>query len=101
MSTIPHSALLLAVIGSPCPYCGQTMWSAAAAITTKALYRWGNNLRACHALATLAPIMWQRSLSAVQPLRPGLGHQMAPNWGLFGVWDTGQLRARQCMCPAV
>jgi HNH endonuclease len=25
MSTKPHSALLLAVIGSPCPYCGQTM----------------------------------------------------------------------------
>jgi 5-methylcytosine-specific restriction endonuclease McrA len=25
MSTIPHSAELLAVIGTPCPYCGQTM----------------------------------------------------------------------------
>jgi len=25
MSTIPLSAELLAVIGSPCPYCGQTM----------------------------------------------------------------------------
>jgi 5-methylcytosine-specific restriction endonuclease McrA len=25
MSTIPHRAELLAVIGSPCPYCGQTM----------------------------------------------------------------------------
>jgi 5-methylcytosine-specific restriction endonuclease McrA len=25
MSTIPISAELLAVIGSPCPYCGQTM----------------------------------------------------------------------------
>ena len=25
MSTIPHRAEQLAVIGSPCPYCGQTM----------------------------------------------------------------------------
>ena len=25
MSTLPHSALLLAAIGTPCPYCGQTM----------------------------------------------------------------------------
>jgi hypothetical protein len=91
MSTIPHSALLLAVIGSPCPYCSQTRqipdrppsrdhssldrramrspttsrWSAAVATPTRALDRWGNGLRACHELATLAPIMWQRSLSAV------------------------------------
>ena len=45
-------------------------WSAAAATPTRALYRWGNGLRACHELATLAPIMWQRSLNGVQPLRP-------------------------------
>ena len=89
MSTIPHSALLLAVIGSPCPYCGQTMHIpdrppsrdyikppskgfalagnlasvCCRATTTKALYPWGNDLRACHELATLVPIMWQRSLS--------------------------------------
>jgi 5-methylcytosine-specific restriction endonuclease McrA len=25
MSTIPQRALLLAVLGAPCPYCGQTM----------------------------------------------------------------------------
>jgi hypothetical protein len=70
MSTIPLRAELLAVIGSPCPYCGQTMqipdhpattssldrkgmrspatspWSAAAATPTKALYPWGNGLHA-------------------------------------------------------
>src|ERR1700722_617904 len=91
MSTIPHRAKLLAVIGSPCPYCGQTMQIpdrppsrdhikprskgyalfgnlslvCCAATPTRALYRWANGLRACHELATLAPIMWRRSLSVV------------------------------------
>jgi hypothetical protein len=32
---------------------------------TRALYRWGNGLRACHELGMLAPIMWRPSLSAV------------------------------------
>ena len=121
MSTTPRRRVLVAAIGSPCPYCGEAMafptgrpaattssldrkgmrspetspWSAAAATPTRALYRWANGLPVCRELATPAPIMWRRSLSVVQPLRPSLGHQMAPNWGLFSVCDTGQLRARQ------
>jgi hypothetical protein len=47
-------------------------WSAAGATPTRALYRWANGLRACHELAMLAPIMWQLSLSVVQPAGPGL-----------------------------
>ena len=44
-------------------------WSAAAATTTRALYPWGNGSRASCGPATLAPVMWQRSLSALQPPR--------------------------------
>ena len=91
MSTKSHRAALAAAIGSPCPYCGQTMQipdrppsrdhikprSKGHALagnlavvccgcnTTRALYRWGDGLRACHELATLVPIMWRRSLRAV------------------------------------
>ncbi len=43
-------------------------WSAAAATPTRALYRWVNGLPVCRELATLAPIMWQHSLSVVLPL---------------------------------
>jgi hypothetical protein len=92
MSTIPLSAELLAVIGSPCPYYGQAMqipdrgrqaettssrdrkgiastatapWSAAAATTIRAPAPWVSGSHAYRELATLAPIMWQRSLSVV------------------------------------
>ena len=94
MSTIPRRRVLVAAIGSPCPYCGEAMavpdrppaattssldrkgmrspatspWSAAAATPTRALYCWANGLPVCRELATLAPIMWQHSLSVVLPL---------------------------------
>jgi hypothetical protein len=95
MSTIPHRAELLAVIGSPCPDCGQTMqipdrppsrdhikprskgYRLAGKLalvccrcnTDKgSLYRWANGIPVCRELATLAPIMWQHSLSVVLPL---------------------------------
>ena len=45
-------------------------WSAAAATPTRALFPWGNGLRAYHERATLAHIMWQRSLSVSSPPRP-------------------------------
>ena len=77
MFTTPLRTELLAIIGSPCPYCGQTMqipdrppsrdhikprskghastatapWSAAAAMPTTAHYRLGNGLTACRELA--------------------------------------------------
>ena len=30
--------------------------------------------------------------SVVQPLRPGRGHQMAPNWGLLSVWEPANCK---------
>ena len=92
MSTIPYRAELLAVIGSPCPYCGQTMQipdrppsrdhimprskgyslDGNRALVCfpcnrdKSSDPWRNGIRACHELATLAPIMWPHSLNVGQ-----------------------------------